>query len=125
MTKEERMDLERLFDEICEEMFGELFKPHEADEELVALERKLKEAERENTLLREKLATIKQVEYDKNESERKIIELYKQISDLEDDILDLERSLDAQRNINEVLALRLGGNEPDVPNRKKIPWEAD
>lgn len=146
MKEFERFEKE-VFAEILHDLFGDAKKSvkENDDEKMLELERKLKESERENTLLREKLGTIKQVEWDCKEAEEKIHMLHKEIEKLHkeideqneeieelheeideqnDYIFELKQSLAAQRKINEVLVL----SKADCSDRtscKKVRWEAD
>ena len=94
------------------------------EDKLLTLERKLKESERENVLLREKLGTIKQIEWNRKEAEEKIHAMHKEIDAMNEYIFELKQSLAAQRKINEVLVL----GKSDCSDRtscKKVRWEAD
>ena len=118
---------------LLHDLFGDARKSvdENCEEKLFELEKKLKESERENTLLREKLGAIKQVEWNRKEAEEEIQKLYVRnndlndyIDDLNDCIFDLKQSLEAQRKINEALAL----GRADCTEKtgcKKVRWEAD
>lgn len=96
----------------------------EADDKLLSMERKLKESERENVLLREKLGTIQQVEWERKEAEEKIHAMHKEIDAMNEYIFELKQSLAAQRKINEAWAL----GKADCTEQtgcKKVRWEAD
>lgn len=111
---------------ILHDLFGDAEKSvkENDDEKLLELERKLKEAERENTLLREKIGAIKQNEWERKEAEEKIHAMHKEIDAMNEYIFELKQSLAAQRKINEALAL----GKADCTEQtgcKKVRWEAD
>ena len=125
MKEFERFEKE-VFAEILHDLFGDAKKSvkENDDEKMLELERKLKESERENTLLREKLGAIKQVEWNRKEAEEKIHAMHKEIDAMNEYIFELKQSLAAQRKINEVLVL----GKSDCTEKtgcKKVRWEAD
>ena len=131
MQNKERMkEFERFEKEVIAEILYDLFGDAKKsvkendDKKLLELERKLKESERENTLLREKLGAIKQVEWNRKEAEEKIHAMHKEIDAMNEYIFELKQSLAAQRKINEVLVL----GKSDCTEKtgcKKVRWEAD